>query len=329
MRRAIRAAIAAARRRRHRPKCSSDARRVRVCPEPVRRDRAQDDRATWQHMRRTIHRGQELPLDCRPRHGRRSTRGQRWPRASIAIPSAGGFESSPCRVSTRGKPRFDLIIGRQSPGVRRIEASLNLAAKPRVFLGRVLLLLDELAHEIAQQLRAGAIVFLGCHGELLLQVVVDSEGKGRVTHPLGPLCYIVCTLWHTPALQFSSPCAKQGDDERRTPAHARNLPQGTAALGDSSGRGADPAISAPAITKHLRVLTRAGLISQGRDRQFRPCRIEPFPLKQAADWVTRYRALWEGRLDRLDDYLQELQRQESVASPPRATPTIQRRPKKD
>ncbi len=80
------------------------------------------------------------------------------------------------RVASRraAKPRFNLIIGRQSPGVRRIEASLNLAAKPRVFLGRVLLLLDKVAHEIAQQLRASAITFLGCHGELLLQAVVDS-----------------------------------------------------------------------------------------------------------------------------------------------------------
>lgn len=67
------------------------------------------------------------------------------------------------------------------------------------------------------------------------------------------------------------------------------------------------AISAPAITKHLHVLTRAGLITQGRDRQFRPCRIEPWPLKEAADWALQYRQLWEQRLDRLDAYLQELQ----------------------
>lgn len=67
------------------------------------------------------------------------------------------------------------------------------------------------------------------------------------------------------------------------------------------------AISAPAVTKHLKVLQRAGLITQGRDRTFRPCRIQPAPLKDAADWTLQYRQLWEDRLDRLDAYLQQLQ----------------------
>ena len=65
-------------------------------------------------------------------------------------------------------------------------------------------------------------------------------------------------------------------------------------------------ISLPAVSKHLRVLERAGLIAKRRDAQFRPCRIEAAPLKQVADWTERYRALWEERLDRLDQYLQQL-----------------------
>ncbi len=82
------------------------------------------------------------------------------------------------------------------------------------------------------------------------------------------------------------------------------LAQGEATVGDLAG---PFDLSPPAISKHLRVLSRAGLITQGRDRQFRPCRIEPEPLKQAADWALQYRALWEQRLDQLDSYLQQLQ----------------------
>ena len=62
----------------------------------------------------------------------------------------------------------------------------------------------------------------------------------------------------------------------------------------------------PAVSKHLQVLERAGLISRGREAQWRPCRIEATPLKQVADWAERYRHIWERRLDRLDDYLREL-----------------------
>ena len=65
-------------------------------------------------------------------------------------------------------------------------------------------------------------------------------------------------------------------------------------------------MSLPAVSKHLRVLERAGLIARGRDAQKRPCRLEPAPLKAVAEWAERYRALWEGRLDRLDDYLKQL-----------------------
>ena len=63
----------------------------------------------------------------------------------------------------------------------------------------------------------------------------------------------------------------------------------------------------PAVSKHLKVLERAGLITRGREAQWRPCRLEPAPLKEVSEWVDRYRRIWEKRLDRLDDYLRELQ----------------------
>jgi DNA-binding transcriptional ArsR family regulator len=66
-------------------------------------------------------------------------------------------------------------------------------------------------------------------------------------------------------------------------------------------------MSLPAVTKHLKVLARAGLISQGRQAQWRPCKLEAAPLKEVADWVEQYRQMWEQRLDRLEDYLRELQ----------------------
>ncbi len=69
-------------------------------------------------------------------------------------------------------------------------------------------------------------------------------------------------------------------------------------------------MSLPAVSKHLRVLERAGLIARGREAQWRPCRLEARPLKQVADWAERYRHLWEARLDRLDTYLQELKTKE-------------------
>jgi DNA-binding transcriptional ArsR family regulator len=66
-------------------------------------------------------------------------------------------------------------------------------------------------------------------------------------------------------------------------------------------------ISGPAVTKHLKVLQKAGLIARSRRAQHRPCHLVPRPLKEATDWMEQYRKLWEGRLDRLDDYLMELQ----------------------
>lgn len=62
-------------------------------------------------------------------------------------------------------------------------------------------------------------------------------------------------------------------------------------------------LTGPAITKHLKVLERAGLISRSREGQRRPCRLEPRALAPAADWIEQYRAMWEERLDRLDAYL--------------------------
>jgi len=66
-------------------------------------------------------------------------------------------------------------------------------------------------------------------------------------------------------------------------------------------------MSGPAISKHLKVLEHAGLISRGRQAQWRPCRLKADPLKAAADWLEEYRRFWEESFDRLDDYLRELQ----------------------
>ncbi|MCA9642523.1 MAG: helix-turn-helix transcriptional regulator [Polyangiaceae bacterium] len=75
-------------------------------------------------------------------------------------------------------------------------------------------------------------------------------------------------------------------------------------------------MSAPAISKHLRVLERAGLISQGREAQWRPCRLEAAPLKQVADWTETYRQFWEGSFDSLGDYLAELQARAGAGESP-------------
>ena len=70
-------------------------------------------------------------------------------------------------------------------------------------------------------------------------------------------------------------------------------------------------MSMPAVSKHLRVLERAGLIARRREAQWRHCRIEARPLKEVADWTERYRHIWEQRLDRLDTYLQQLKAKEA------------------
>jgi DNA-binding transcriptional ArsR family regulator len=66
-------------------------------------------------------------------------------------------------------------------------------------------------------------------------------------------------------------------------------------------------MSLPAVSKHLKVLERAGLIARGRDRQWRPARLEAGPLKEVAEWTEGYRRFWEESYDRLDQYLDELQ----------------------
>lgn len=71
-------------------------------------------------------------------------------------------------------------------------------------------------------------------------------------------------------------------------------------------------MTAPAISKHLKVLEKAGLISRGRDAQWRPCKLEPQALKSVDDWLERYRRLWEERFDRLEEYLRELQAKEKA-----------------
>lgn len=66
------------------------------------------------------------------------------------------------------------------------------------------------------------------------------------------------------------------------------------------------ALSLPAVSKHLKVLQRAGLITQGRQAQWRPCRLEAEPLRDVAAWVEQYHRFWEGSFDRLDEYLREM-----------------------
>jgi DNA-binding transcriptional ArsR family regulator len=73
-------------------------------------------------------------------------------------------------------------------------------------------------------------------------------------------------------------------------------------------------MSQPAISKHLKVLERAGLISRSRDAQYRPCRLEPQALKSIDEWLEAYRRLWEARFDRLESYLAKLQRQSKATN---------------
>ena len=69
-------------------------------------------------------------------------------------------------------------------------------------------------------------------------------------------------------------------------------------------------MSLPAVSKHLKVLERAGLIARGRDAQWRPCRLEAGPLKDVAEWLEHYRPFWKQSFDRLEDYLRKVQRKE-------------------
>jgi DNA-binding transcriptional ArsR family regulator len=73
-------------------------------------------------------------------------------------------------------------------------------------------------------------------------------------------------------------------------------------------------MSMPAVSRHLKVLEKAGLIARGREAQWRPCKLKPEPLKQAADWLDEYRRFWEASFDRLDEYLKAIQAQEKKRS---------------
>jgi DNA-binding transcriptional ArsR family regulator len=109
----------------------------------------------------------------------------------------------------------------------------------------------------------------------------------------------------TPTDALSSTFSALADPTRR--AILARLAQGECSVNEL----AEPfAMSLPAVSKHLRVLERAGLIAQRRDAQRRPCRIEAAPIKQVVDWAEHYRSIWEARLDRMDDYLMELQNKE-------------------
>lgn len=74
-------------------------------------------------------------------------------------------------------------------------------------------------------------------------------------------------------------------------------------------------MSLPAVTKHLKVLERAGLITRGKQAQWRPCKLKPQPLREVADWVEQYRQFWEQSFDRLEEYLKEIQSKEKKDGP--------------
>lgn len=109
--------------------------------------------------------------------------------------------------------------------------------------------------------------------------------------------------------QLSATFSALGDPTRR--AILARLAQGETTVKDLAG---PFQMSAPAITKHLKVLQKAGLITQGRQAQWRPCRLEAEPLKTAADWIEDFRRNWEQSFDRLDSYLKELQKSDSPDS---------------
>ena len=109
--------------------------------------------------------------------------------------------------------------------------------------------------------------------------------------------------------RLSTTLAALADPTRR--AILARLARGVSAVGEL----AQPFdMTLPAISKHLKVLERAGLIARGREAQRRPCRLEAAPLREVSEWVAAYRQFWEQRLDRLEAYLQKAQ----AASRPRA-----------
>ncbi len=109
----------------------------------------------------------------------------------------------------------------------------------------------------------------------------------------------------TPSERLSTTFAALADPTRR--AILARLASGETSVTEL----AEPfAMSLPAISKHLKVLEHAGLISRGREAQWRPCRLAAGPLKDVAHWLEHYRRFWEQSFDRLEDYLRELQKKE-------------------
>ena len=107
-----------------------------------------------------------------------------------------------------------------------------------------------------------------------------------------------------PVDQLSTTFAALADPTRR--AILARLTSGEASVTEL----AEPfEMSLPAVSKHLKVLERAGLIARGREAQWRPCRLKAGPLKDADEWLERYRRFWEESFDRLDEYLGEIQKQ--------------------
>ena len=107
--------------------------------------------------------------------------------------------------------------------------------------------------------------------------------------------------------ELSSTFAALADPTRR--AILARLAEGDATVNELAG---PSHLKLPTVSKHLRVLQRAGLVTQGRKAQWRPCRLETAPLRQVADWVDRYCRIWDERFGQLDAYLTELQQKENT-----------------
>ena len=117
-----------------------------------------------------------------------------------------------------------------------------------------------------------------------------------------------------PSPQLDAVFAALADPTRR--AILARLAEGEASVMEL----AEPfAMSQPAVSKHLKVLERAGLVSRGRDGQRRPCRLEVGPLDEATGWIERYRRIWDANYQRLDDLLDEIEKVRGDRSPPPAT----------
>src|SRR3990172_5474068 len=108
-----------------------------------------------------------------------------------------------------------------------------------------------------------------------------------------------------PVDQLSTTFAALADPTRR--AILARLTSGAASVTELAG---PFEMTLPAVSKHLKVLERAGLIARGREAQWRPCRLKAGPLRDADEWLERYRRFWEESFDRLDDYLGEIQKRE-------------------